>query len=90
MKSHVRPDPDDGPIDEKGLQSSHVRSLDRDAPRCCPQVIMGDMEKDRTAAPNHPWFDIEIEYANEIVDVIVAPELFGRGVAERKLDRSIV
>lgn len=85
----VRSDPNDWPIDEKRLQSSHVLGLDRYAPGCWPQIIMGYMKKNRAAATNHPWFDIEIEDADEIVDVIVAPEGFGVGLG-RKPDKAIV
>ena len=47
------------------------------------------MKENCAAATNNPWFDIEIEYADEIVQVIVTPKIFGIGV-DGKVYKSVV
>ncbi len=57
-------------------QAPHIRKLHRDAALCRRVAGAGEVEKDRTAMPANPRFAIVIKHDDDIVKMIVAPQLF--------------
>ncbi len=59
------------------LDMSHVARPNRYAAGGRLQVFMGKVKENRAAAPDGSGPDIEIQNADDIVEVVLAPEIFG-------------
>ncbi|MCW2315831.1 hypothetical protein M2322_001375 [Rhodoblastus acidophilus] len=93
MRPAARPDHQDDRPEQARLQArlktAHVLRPHGDAAGGGPQIVMGEMKKDRAAAPAHARFQIVIHHADDVVESVVAPQTLG-AVRRRQTHRPII
>jgi len=93
LRPPARPDHQDDRAEQARLQArleaAHVLRPHGDAAGGGAQVVMGEMEEDRAAAPAHARLQIVIHHADDVIESVVAPQPL-RAVRRRQAHRPIV